>query len=69
MVLKGHEAHADLSKRDTEEEYAEAVKAYEGRVEAHREKCADITANAEVGEILIFAVGQSDGFVMLFAER
>ncbi len=27
-------------------EYAEAVKAYENRVEAHRDKCADITAKA-----------------------
>ena len=36
---------------DTEEEYAEAVKAYEGKVEAHREKCAELTAKAEAGEM------------------
>ena len=46
---------------DTEEEYAEAVKAYEGRVEAHREKCADITAKAEAGEISLYiTIGRND---------
>ena len=39
---------------DNEEEYAEAVKAYEGRVEAHREKCAELTAKAEAGEISLY---------------
>ncbi|MEY8245781.1 ParB/RepB/Spo0J family partition protein [Heminiphilus faecis] len=46
---------------DTEEEYAEAVKAYEDRVEAHREKCADITAKAEAGEISLYiTIGRND---------
>ena len=46
---------------DTEEEYAEAVKAYEGRMEAHREKCADITAKAEAGEISLYiTIGRND---------
>ncbi len=46
---------------DTEEEYAEAVKAYEGRVKAHREKCADITTKAEAGEISLYiTIGRND---------
>lgn len=46
---------------DTEEEYAQAVRAYEGRVEAHREKCADITAKAEAGEISLYIkIGNND---------
>ena len=46
---------------DTEEEYAEAVKAYEGRMETHREKCADITAKAEAGEISLYiTIGRND---------
>lgn len=46
---------------DNEEEYAEAVKAYEGRVEAHREKCADIMAKAEAGEIALYiTIGRND---------
>lgn len=46
---------------DTEEEYAEAVKAYEGKVETHREKCTDITAKAEAGEISLYiTIGRND---------
>ena len=46
---------------DTEEEYAEAVKAYEGKVEAHREKCAELTAKAEAGEITLYiTIGRND---------
>lgn len=41
---------------DNEEEYAEAVKAYEGRMEAHREKCAELTAKAEAGEISLYII-------------